>query len=116
MKVPFIVILFLPLFSFVSPLIFDKKSWENALERFQRVNEAFDLRCLRMINGERAEKVDHQQQQQLNETSTTSKELDNLLPSTGNIFISSFSISSVLMMALVGARGDTQQALLNLLG
>ena len=114
MKVPFIVILFLPLFSFVSPLIFDKKSWENSLERFQRVNEAFDLRCLRMINGEKAEKVDHQHQ--LNETSTTSNELGNLLPSTGNIFISSFSISSVLMMALAGARGDTQQALLNLLG
>lgn len=109
-------ILFLPLFFSALLLLIDNaEAEESALERFQRANEAFDLKCLRIVNREKIEKeVDHQQQQ-WNKTSANS-ELEELLPSTGNTFISSFSIGSVLSMALAGAGGDTYQALQNLLG
>ncbi len=113
----FIEILFLSFFFSVLLLLIDNAgAEESALERFQRANEAFDLRCLQIVNGEKIEKkVDHHHQQQLNKTSANSK-LEELLPSTGNTFISSFSIGSVLSMALAGAGGDTYQALQNLLG
>ena len=108
-------ILFLPLFFSALLLLIDNAgAEESALERFQRANEAFDLKCLQIVNGEKIEKeVDHQQEQ-WNKTSANS-ELE-LLSSTENTFISSFSIGSVLSMALAGAGGDTYQALQNLLG